>query len=116
MKAEADNLYCLFETVDEAVKSSREIISRLNTVNVLLPADRRLYASIGIGFGDVLVLEDEDLFGDEVNLASKLGEDVAQGGDVLLTEAAHKALSAGVASTPERVSISGLVLTYHALG
>ncbi len=70
VKAEADNLYCLFDTVDEAVKASREIISRLSTVNVLLPADRRLYASIGIGWGEILVLEDEDLFGDEVNLTS----------------------------------------------
>lgn len=116
VKAEADNLYCLFETVGEAVKASREIISRLSTVNVLLPADRRLYASIGIGFGEILVLDDEDLFGDEVNLCSKLGEDVAQGGQILLTEAAREALDAGVETTAERVSISGLVLHYHAIG
>lgn len=115
VKAEADNLYCLFETVDEAVKASRDIITRLNTVNVLLPADRRLYASIGIGFGDILVLEDEDLFGDEVNLSSKLGEDVAQGGQVLLTEAARAELDPAVATTPERVSVSGLVLNYFGL-
>lgn len=115
VKAEADNLFCLFESVDAAVKASREIINRLNTVNVLLPADRRLYASIGIGWGDVLVLEDEDLFGDEVNLASKLGEDVAQGGEILLTEAAHAELEPSVTTTQERVSISGLVLNYHAI-
>ena len=78
-------------------------------------ADRRLYASIGIGFGDILVLADEDLFGDEVNLASKLGEDVAQGGMVLLTEAARAELDPSVPTTPERVSVSGLALVYHAL-
>jgi adenylate cyclase len=115
VKAEADNLYCLFETADAAVRAAREIIARLNTVNVLLPADRRLYASIGVGFGDILVLENEDLFGDEVNLASKLGEDVAQGGQILLTEAAREALDAAVGTTPERVSVSGLVLAYHAV-
>jgi class 3 adenylate cyclase len=116
VKAEADNLYCLFERTDDAVKAAREIIGRLNTVNVLLPADRRLYASIGIGFGEVLVLDGEDLFGDEVNLASKLGEDVAQGGEILLTEAARAELDLAVASSPGRVSISGLVLTYHMVG
>ena len=115
VKAEADNLYCLFETVDAAVAAAREIITRLNTVNVLLPADRRLYASIGIGWGDILVLADADLFGDEVNLTSKLGEDVAQGGMVLLTDAARSALDPSVPTTEERVSISGLVLTYHGL-
>lgn len=115
VKAEADNLYCLFPTVADAVRASRAIVDRLNTVNVLLPADRRLYASIGIGFGDILVLEKEDLYGDEVNLTSKLGEDVAQGGQILLTEAARAELDASVTTTLERVSISGLVLHYHAL-
>ena len=115
LKAEADNLYCLFEAVGDAVRASREIIGRLATVNVLLPADRQLYASIGIGFGDILVLEGEDLFGDEVNLASKLGEDVAQGGMVLLTEAARAALDPAVPTTPGLVSVSGLALPYHTL-
>ena len=115
VKAEADNLYCLFDEVSQAVAAAREIIRQLNTVNVLLPATRRLYASIGIGFGDILVLGGHDLFGDEVNLASKLGEDVAQGGMILLTEAARTELPETVATAAERASISGLALTYHAV-
>lgn len=115
VKAEADNLYCLFEDVDRAVAAAREIMRQLNTVNVLLPATRRLYASIGIGFGDILVLGGQDLFGDEVNLTSKLGEDVAQGGMILLTEAARAELPETVTTTQERASISGLALTYHAV-
>lgn len=115
VKAEADNLYCLFETVEAAVDAAREIIRRLETVNVLLPAGRRLYASIGIGYGDVLAPAEEDLFGDEVNLASKLGEDVAGEGVVLLTEAARARLSETVETREERVSVSGLVLKYFQL-
>jgi class 3 adenylate cyclase len=115
LKAEADNLYCLFARVDDAVAAARAIIGKLDTVNVLLPSGRRLYASIGIGFGDILVLADEDLFGDEVNLASKLGEDVAQGGMVLLTEAAHAELDSTVRTLEERASVSGLALVYYAL-
>ncbi|RAK64407.1 adenylate/guanylate cyclase domain-containing protein [Phenylobacterium kunshanense] len=115
VKAEADNLYCLFERVEQAVAASREIMRQLATVNVLLPATRRLYASIGIGFGDLLVLGAHDLFGDEVNLASKLGEDVAQGGMILLTEAARRQLDPAVVTLEERASISGLTLVYHAL-
>ena len=38
----------------------------------------------GVGFGDVLEL-DGDVFGAEVNLASKIGEDLARPGEVLLT-------------------------------
>lgn len=115
VKAEADNLYCLFDDVGEAVAAAREIIRQLNTVNVLLPVTRRLYASIGIGFGDILVLGGHDLFGDEVNLTSKLGEDVAQGGMILLTEAARAELPAEVRTVEERASISGLTLIYHAV-
>lgn len=115
VKAEADNLYCLFEGVDQAVTASREIMRQLATVNVLLPATRRLYASIGIGFGDLLVPGGHDLFGDEVNLASKLGEDVAQGGMILLTDAARSQLDPAVPTLEERASISGLTLVYHAL-
>ncbi|HKP79222.1 MAG TPA: adenylate/guanylate cyclase domain-containing protein [Phenylobacterium sp.] len=115
VKAEADNLYCLFDNVDEAVSAAREIMRQLSTVNVLLPATRRLYASIGIGFGDILVLRDADLFGDEVNLASKLGEDVAQGGMILLTDAARAQAPADLKTIEERASISGLALVYHAV-
>jgi hypothetical protein len=50
-----------------------------------------------------------------VNLTSKLGEDVAQGGMILLTEAARAELPAEVQTTEERASISGLGLIYHAL-
>jgi class 3 adenylate cyclase len=115
VKAEADNLYCLFDSVDEAVGAAREIIRQLSTVNPLLPAGRKLYASIGIGFGDILVLGDEDLFGDEVNLASKLGEDVAQGGMILLTEGARAEAADKVLTAEERASISGLTLVYHSV-
>jgi class 3 adenylate cyclase len=47
--------------------------------------------SYGIGWGDVIDLE-ADVFGLEVNLASKLGEDLARPGEVLLTAAAAQAL------------------------
>ena len=115
LKAEADNLYCLFDTVEDAVWVGREIIRRLTAANVDLQDGLQLYASIGIGYGPILVLPGEDMFGDEVNLACKLGEDVAQAGDVLLTEAARAALDPAVATAPARASISGLTLLYHAV-
>ncbi len=114
VKAEADNLFSLFDTVADAVGAAREIALRLKTVNVLLPEDRRLYASIGIGYGMVLNIEDKDLFGDEVNLSSKLGEDIADKGVVLLTSAAHAQIpDMGIQTREETLSISGITLTYY---
>ena len=113
VKAEADNLFCLFDTVTDAVRASLEIIQRLDAANIVLPEEQDLYVSIGIGYGQVLNVEDEDLFGNEVNLASKLGEDVARMGEILLTEAAHAALQESDLETrEENISISGLELTY----
>jgi adenylate cyclase len=116
VKSEADNLYCLFETVPAAVAASRRIVSHLETVNLLLPEERRLYASIGIGWGPVLNVDEEDMFGDEVNLASKLGEDIAQRGEILLTEAARaEAVAAGLETHEQEISVSGLSFSYHRL-
>ena len=113
VKAEADNLFCLFDTVTNAVRASLEIIQRLDAANIVLPEEQNLYVSIGIGYGQVLNVEDEDLFGNEVNLASKLGEDVARMGEILLTEAAHAALQESDLEThEENITISGLALTY----
>jgi len=114
LKAEADNLFCLFDTADDAVQAAREIVGRLTTVNVLLPEDRRLYASVGIGYGRILNVADEDIFGDEVNLASKLGEDVAERGAVLLTANAQARLQdTSIQTREETLSISGLSLSYY---
>lgn len=113
VKAEADNLFCVFPEVADAVRAARELMRQLQTVNPLLPAGRKLYASIGVGHGDILLLDDEDLFGDEVNLASKLGEDVAQGGMITLTDAARAALPAEIRTNEERASISGIAISYH---
>jgi len=115
LKAEADNLYCLFPTVDDAVAAAREIMRRLSAANIDLPAGLHLYASIGIGYGDILVVAGEDLFGDEVNLTSKLGEDMAQVGQVLLTQSARAVLDPAVPTSEARASISGLTLVYHRL-
>lgn len=116
VKADADNLFCLFDTVDDAVRTATEIIQQLNTVNLLLPQDRHLSASIGIGYGRILNIDDHDLFGDEVNLACKLGEDIAEKGAILLTSAAHDQLQDKELRTREEtLSISGLSLTYHVI-
>ena len=116
IKADADNLFCAFDTVDSAVGAARDIQQRLQAANLGLPAGKHLYASIGIGYGNILMLGDEDLFGDEVNLACKLGEDIAGGGDILLTSAARAELTdSSIAARESTISISGLTLTFYTL-
>lgn len=114
IKTDADNLFCLFDTVADAVKAGREITTRLNAVNVVLPADRQLYVAFGIGYGRILNIGDEDIFGDEMNLACKLGEDIAERGEILLTPAARAELNGSDISLREgAISISGMHLNYY---
>jgi hypothetical protein len=72
--------------------------------------------AIGIGYGSLLAIGEHDLYGDEMNLACKLGEDLAQRGEVLLTPAAY----AEMLAEPWQFEaleyvISGLPLTAYRL-
>lgn len=116
IKTDADNLFCLFDKVTDAVMASREIIARLKTVNMVLPVNRHLYVAFGIGYGKILNIANEDIFGDEVNLACKLGEDIASQGEVLLTSAAKAELGESkIAAREGAISISGISLTYYSV-
>lgn len=96
VKVEGDSLLIRFADVGAACRGVAALEACLRSVNRGKPADERLAFSYGIGFGDVLDLE-EDMFGLEVNLASKLGEDMARPGEALLTPAAVAALDARLA-------------------
>ena len=114
VKVEADNVYSVFPDVPQAVAAAADTAGRLEAANSMLPEELDMHAEFGIGYGHVLIVEDEDFYGTEVNLASKLGEDVAHGGEILLTESACKQLTAGAGGCePVEMSISGLTFTAY---
>ena len=91
VKVEGDSLLLRFADVASACRAVRGMEAALTRLRRGRPKDEFLAFSYGIGFGDVLDLE-HDVFGLEVNIASKLGEDMAKRGQVLLTPAAAAAL------------------------
>lgn len=95
VKQEADNLLAMFGNPVDALEAALDIFRAFEAVNTVLPDSRDIYGAIGIGYGETLVIGDEDLFGNEMNLACKLGEDVAVKGQILLTPAAYNALPPG---------------------
>lgn len=116
VKAEHDNLTCLFDRVEDAIAASRDVRERLESANIILPSDKELYASIGIGFGSILNVENQDIYGNEVNLSSKLGEDIGELGDILLTANAYEQFASNDIKCEERkVSVSGLEFNYFAV-
>lgn len=110
VKQEADNLFATFVQVNAALAAALEIFQAFAIVNVDLPSDQDLYAGIGIGYGTTLIVGDQDLFGNEMNLASKLGEDLARQGEILLTAAAYQQLT-----TPDSAEWDALPLVISGL-
>lgn len=91
VKFEADNAFATFASVAAALNAAVRINADLQAINRQVSEDDRIAVAIGIGYGTILLGRD-DLFGDEVNLASKLGEDIAESGEILLTSRARRAL------------------------
>lgn len=116
VKQEADNIFAVFGSPDDAVRAAQDVIRGLTALNTVLPDEKDIFVSIGIGYGDILLIPGEDYFGNELNLAAKLGEDIAEKGDVLLTEAAHDAIKDTSQSFKKvSASISGVNLKYYKL-
>lgn len=95
IKQEADNLYAIFDDPARALDSALDIFRAFDAVNSVVPPERDICGSIGIGYGETLVIDDKDIFGPEVNIACKLGEDLACKSEILLTSSAYNALPAG---------------------
>jgi adenylate cyclase len=91
VKVEADSLLLRFRDADAACRGVDALERLLARLNRGRPEDERLRFSYGIGFGELLQV-DGDLFGLELNLASKLGEDLARPGEALLTPSAVAAV------------------------
>jgi len=110
IKTEADNVFATFDDVPQALATARAIQRSLDAANTFLPEDWDLHAAIGIGYGPLLVIGDDDLFGSEMNIASKLGEDVAARGEILLSSAARERVVTESDATEIPVQLSGLTI------
>ncbi len=97
VKVEGDSLLLRFDDPADACRAVLAMEKALARLRRGAAPGEALAFSYGIGCGDVLDLE-EDVFGLEVNLASKLGEDMAERGEVLLTPAAAAALPKALAA------------------
>jgi adenylate cyclase len=114
MKTEADNVFGVFEDVPQAVAAARDVLAELADQNRALPQDWDVHVGIGVGYGALLMVGDHDAYGAEMNYASKLGEDLAEAGDLLLTEAAWSRLKQQKRGFTRKLArISGVRFTYY---
>jgi adenylate cyclase len=70
-KNTSDGLLADFSSVVDAVRCAAEIPRGMIDCEPEVPEERRIRLLIGVNLGDVIV-EDDDIFGDGVNVASRL--------------------------------------------
>jgi adenylate cyclase len=114
LKCDADNTYAYFEDTSNAIQASFDVNAALFDSNDKHTIAEQIYLSVGIDYGRVLLVSDIDFFGDPVNTASKLGEDLAIKSETLITERAIAKTEFVVPETAERMvaRISDIEISY----
>lgn len=112
IKYEADNCFAVFPDPLAAVNAAIAMQHAFRAENLLTSEDLDIHISCGIDYGKILVVGHEDCFGDPVNRASKMGEDLAVAGEILITREAMQMIpaAAGIKSREMNVSISGITI------
>ncbi len=89
----ADDIVALFADPHAAVDAALETHRRIRLFNDSdLSSEHPTHCCVGIGFGRVFAIGPNLAQGDEMNRASKLGEDIARANETLVTERAFAAL------------------------
>jgi adenylate cyclase len=87
----ADNFTVIFHHPDHALDAACEVHRRIHLFYTTKATDAELaQCCIGIGYGKVYAIGHDRAMGDEMNRASKLGEDIAKGSETLITENVYK--------------------------
>lgn len=103
LKCDADNCYAFFKEPDNAIKASFDVSAAIYALNDSFGLAEQIYLSIGIDYGRVLLIGDVDFYGDPVNTASKLGEDLANHAETLITQRAIERSNFEVPELAERM-------------
>ena len=110
LKYEADNCFAVFPDPLSAVNAAISMQHAFTAENILTSDDQDIHIAVGIDYGKLLIVGHEDCFGDPVNRASKMGEDVAAAGEILITQEALDMIptDAGIKTREVSISISGI--------
>ena len=88
VKTTGDGLLAEFASVVDAVRCAMAFQEGMAKRNGDTPGDRRIEFRIGVNLGDVIV-QDDDVFGDGVNVAARL-EGLAEPGGVIVSGKVHE--------------------------
>jgi adenylate cyclase len=88
VKTTGDGMLVEFASVVDAARCAVEVQRDMAVQNADVPQDSRIEFRIGVHVGDVII-DDDDIFGDGVNIAARL-EGIAEPGCVCISDDAHR--------------------------
>jgi len=92
LKEEGDSFLIMYRRPERAVECAIAMQHACRNINDRRKPEEQILLCLGIGYGRVLRIGDADVWGREVNSASKLGEDTAKPYEILVTSAVKDAL------------------------
>lgn len=94
VKRVADTFFAVFKTPESALFAALDGMARMEAFNIARTGvvgdgsrNDPIHACVGLGFGRTLVVPGQDMYGEEVNRAFVLGEDVAEAQELLASSA-----------------------------
>lgn len=113
----ADNLFAEFRDADAALEVARAVHRVIRDQRLMLTEVEPFKVCIAVGQNRVLANGRYGVMGDEMNLVAKLAEDVAQGGDILLTESGYRSLAHpdAIAVEPVQLMIGNFAVVFYRL-
>jgi class 3 adenylate cyclase len=91
LKMEGDSFLAIFADVQQGLRAAMEMQRTTRHYNEGRPAEEHVLLGVGLGFGRVLRVAPEEVYGNEVNSACILGETYAKPYDILVTQAVRDA-------------------------
>jgi len=88
VKTTGDGMLAEFASVVDAARCAVQIQQEMAQQNTAVPPELRIEFRIGIHVGDIII-DDNDIFGDGVNIAARL-EGLAEPGGVCVSDDAHR--------------------------
>src|ERR1700710_1989128 len=88
VKTTGDGMLVEFASAVDAVRCAVEVQSGMTKGNMDVPEAKRIEFRIGIHVGDIII-DDNDIFGDGVNIAARL-EGIADPGGICISADAHR--------------------------
>jgi adenylate cyclase len=90
LKLEGDSMMVTFRRPVRAIACAIDMQRAVDRYNQTRSAEEEILVCVGLGYGRMLQIGDHDVFGPEVNAASKLGEDTADAWDILVTDSVRQ--------------------------